>query len=763
MTELEEDISWFASKFVNKVHLGNCLDILKTLPDNCIDAIVSDPPYGLGTKEPTGEDIDRYLSGESRLDTGGDFMGHSWDIPSVAVFKECYRVLKPGRHVLCFAGCYDEHTEVLTRRGWVHFPDVKQDDWFASLDLGTHLVEWQQPSEVVRQPHPGPMYQYKTKKIDLLVTPNHSMVISTLGDDSRTFRLERADQHCRAIRMLKNSRGLLEHADPGHILLPAEEQLTSHGHTKMLPARPIPLDVWLPFFGLWLAEGSVSLIKHKPQNGHEHGSGYIVQICHFDIENLREIGRLLSPWFNVRVYPNIGVLRINDQQLVSYLRPFGKAWEKFIPDWIKQLPAERLRVLWDWYMRGDGHDHRVGYTSSPRLRDDWQEVALYMGISADWVQRKPRLRNGRIKGREIIARRPQYEVTFNHTQSQPMVYDGSFKKPVRTMVPAKDWAGREVFCVELPRHHTLYVRRNGKAVWCGNTRTWDLMAAGMRAAGFTPQGGIAEKFGLPLLQWIHGQGFPKSLDIAKAIDKHLGVKREVLGERTVVQGGGTSLELRMGERREVQVQVTAPTSPEAKKWEGWGTALKPAWEPVIAFIKPGPDAGFKPPDFPFRYVSKITASEADAGLDPNAYLEGTKIEKNSHPTRKPLKIMDWLIGLVSAPGEVVLDPFCGSGTTCVSAVWLGRQWAGCELDPKFHAIACERVRVASEQTSAIQKGHFDAAIDLADRPDDESLPPMQLEVLQATTIPALEALPTMPSPPPVPERNSLFDLAMDDD
>jgi DNA modification methylase len=399
MTELEEDISWFASQFVNKVHQGDCLDILKTLPDNCIDAIVSDPPYGLGTKEPTGEDIDRYLSGESRLDTGGDFMGHSWDIPSVAVFKECYRVLKPGRHVLCFAG----------------------------------------------------------------------------------------------------------------------------------------------------------------------------------------------------------------------------------------------------------------------------------------------------------------------------------------------------------------------------TRTWDLMAAGMRAAGFTPQGGIAEKFGLPLLQWIHGQGFPKSLDIAKAIDKHLGVKREVLGERTVVQGGGTSLELRMGEKREVQVQVTAPTSPEAKKWEGWGTALKPAWEPVIAFIKPGPAAGFKPPDFPFRYVSKITASEADAGLDPNAYLEGTRIAKNCHPTRKPLKIMDWLIGLVSAPGEVVLDPFCGSGTTCVSAVWLGRQWAGCELDPKFHAIACERVRVASEQTSAIQRGHFDAAIDLADRPDDESLPPMQLEVLTATTIPAPEALPTMPSPPPAPERNSLFDLAMDDD
>ena len=89
--------------FTNKILHGDCLEVLRTLPDACVDAVVTDPPYGLGNREPTGEDIQRYLDGE-RLDTGGDFMGKEWDIPPVAVWKECLRVLKPGGYVLAFAG-----------------------------------------------------------------------------------------------------------------------------------------------------------------------------------------------------------------------------------------------------------------------------------------------------------------------------------------------------------------------------------------------------------------------------------------------------------------------------------------------------------------------------------------------------------------------------------------------------------------------------------------------------------------------------------
>jgi len=71
----------------HELHLGDCLDVLKTIPENSVDSIVTDPPYGLS------------------------FMGKKWDydVPSVEIWKECLRVLKPGGHLLAFAGTRTQH------------------------------------------------------------------------------------------------------------------------------------------------------------------------------------------------------------------------------------------------------------------------------------------------------------------------------------------------------------------------------------------------------------------------------------------------------------------------------------------------------------------------------------------------------------------------------------------------------------------------------------------------------------------------------
>lgn len=102
----------------------------------------------------------------------------------------------------------------------------------------------------------------------------------------------------------------------------------------------------------------------------------------------------------------------------------------------------------------------------------------------------------------------------------------------------------------------------------------------------------------PLL-WIYGSGFPpsKSLDVSKAIDKAAGTEREVIGTKHGLPGysltdgapGGVAMEgnvdgsLRNGE---AECAVTAPATPEAQAWEGWGTALKPAHEPIVVARKP---------------------------------------------------------------------------------------------------------------------------------------------------------------------------------
>src|SRR5690349_16297646 len=87
----------------NQVILGNCLEVMRGIPDGTYDACITDVPYGLGNKEPKPEEILAYLTGAD-LDTGGDFMGKDWEIPSVLVWKEIFRILKPGAHVFCFGG-----------------------------------------------------------------------------------------------------------------------------------------------------------------------------------------------------------------------------------------------------------------------------------------------------------------------------------------------------------------------------------------------------------------------------------------------------------------------------------------------------------------------------------------------------------------------------------------------------------------------------------------------------------------------------------
>ena len=89
-------------ELIDVIHHGLCLDVLRTYPDNFFDSIVTDPPYGLGGRDPTPEEILAYLQGAD-LDTG-EFMGKDWDLPSVLVWKECIRVLKPGGMLMSFAG-----------------------------------------------------------------------------------------------------------------------------------------------------------------------------------------------------------------------------------------------------------------------------------------------------------------------------------------------------------------------------------------------------------------------------------------------------------------------------------------------------------------------------------------------------------------------------------------------------------------------------------------------------------------------------------
>lgn len=91
---------------INKIYLGNNIDILKTFDDNSIDSIVTDPPYGLGKEPDALEVLQSWITTGYHEVKGKGFMGKEWDafVPQPNFWRECLRVLKHGGHLLSFAG-----------------------------------------------------------------------------------------------------------------------------------------------------------------------------------------------------------------------------------------------------------------------------------------------------------------------------------------------------------------------------------------------------------------------------------------------------------------------------------------------------------------------------------------------------------------------------------------------------------------------------------------------------------------------------------
>jgi site-specific DNA-methyltransferase (adenine-specific) len=279
------------------------------------------------------------------------------------------------------------------------------------------------------------------------------------------------------------------------------------------------------------------------------------------------------------------------------------------------------------------------------------------------------------------------------------------------------------------------VKPGGHILCFAGTRTVDLMGISLRLGGFEIR---------DCLQWLYGSGFPKSLDISKAIDKKLGAEREVIG---VCKRAGK--EIGTYGAFEGNNKITVPATPEAQEWEGWGTALKPANEPIVLARKPlsektiaenvmkwgtgglnidgcriesggehkrayqptnhergvyGKQTAFQPSNKEGRFPANVILDE-EAGRMLDEQQEGAsrffyvakasrserthggKVE-NNHVTVKPLKLMRYLCRLITPPGGTVLDPFAGSGTTFLAAIQEGFSCIGIEKEPEY----CEIIR-----------------------------------------------------------------------
>lgn len=232
------------------------------------------------------------------------------------------------------------------------------------------------------------------------------------------------------------------------------------------------------------------------------------------------------------------------------------------------------------------------------------------------------------------------------------------------------------------------LKPGGHLVAFGGTRTWHRLASAAEDVGFEIRDSLA---------WLYTSGMPKSLSVERALSK------------------------------------ASPAS-ESAAWAGWGTALKPAFEPIVLGRRPlsgtmvhnvktwgvGPlnldaattrpiagsasDVGDektkgKWPSNVHLDTSQAAALRESKGQDPSSYFwvskpnsrERVVVDGIAHPTVKPLDLLQHLVRLVTPPGGTILEPFAGSGTTVEAALLEGMRIVAIERDPAYLPLIKQRI------------------------------------------------------------------------
>lgn len=493
----------------NCIHLGKNLGVLRRYPDHFFDSVVTDPPYGIGNKEPSVQDIARYLDGNT-LDTGGDFMGHKWEIPPVSLWKEVFRVLKPGGYVACWAStrtwdlmslglraagfecrdtfaaqfgpsmlahihCLPEGVEVLTSTGWKDGAKVSKKDSVVTWNPEDETLSLEHPSQTYAYDYEGNLSVFRTEDVVVTCTPNHRVYhkkyIPRRKGYQATWHVEEASSVSRTTSIQLPTAGIL--ADG--VGIGGEDYASLLGW------------VW--------TEGA---FDKAPSTGIQ-----LYQSLTANPEKVETLDRLLlnlsvnhSRYVRERTHTHKGISRKYVEVCWFFTGEMADRVRSDLagnhPSWSllwNMTQSERL-AFYEAAMAGGGHGNCF-YQKSQADLEWFQALALALGYTT-----KVSMRPGRDNGSCSVRKKSATRVT-----------------PERMKLKSKPYKGL-VWCLSVPTG-AFVIRQEGRVSITGNS-----------------------------------QGFPKSVNVSKQLEKK-----------------GASPE-------------------EVKKWEGYGTALKPSWEPILIFRKP---------------------------------------------------------------------------------------------------------------------------------------------------------------------------------
>jgi hypothetical protein len=710
------------------LHHGDCLEVLATLPDCSVDAIVTDPPAGIAFM---GKDWDK--------DKGGKTEWVQW-MQSVAA--QCRRVIKPGGHALVWAiprtshwtgdaweeagwqvrdkiyhvfGCLSDDTEILINGQWEPYHKAAVGSLALCYNPETDEYQWQAIQEYVEYEYDDTAFRIRSDHTDQIVSRNHRCLVERGGGYAFAFAetLEREAS------------------------VPVLESLQD-----LLKALPVPHE---------RASGAEPRLQvlHKEQNGQVEQRQ--VQARGQGLPALRENVSSETQSQNCEV-----LQQVMQGEICNGSDPHGK-----------QVRQNRDEVPGDWAKRRieSGLEGRRDLLSEARQLQAHQVCSLPGGVSCDgkegWIcdgasvdccqsDRAAIDAGGGCSSCESRPARQQAGEpgTVCQQSGSQTVRASRFTRSDLASVEPVHYRGK-VWCIRVP-FGAFVARRNGKVFVTGNS------------------------------------GFPKSMDVSKAIDKAAGAEREVVGEKVTgnARTGGKWSEGNAG--GQTMVDVTLPATPEAKQWAGWGTALKPAAEEWWLFRRPlegtvaanvlkhgtgainvdgcriGTEGGCAyvegtggfnagtvnamgghlnstrspavsgpgrwPANFThdgsdevtallgdaarFFYSPKASKADRDEGCEgleakqsdesrkqgnpggDNPRNRGVHERSNFHPTVKPVDLMTYLCRLITPPGGTILDPFTGSGSTGKAAILEDFKFIGIEREAEYIEIARARIQAA---------------------------------------------------------------------
>lgn len=371
--------------------------------------------------------------------------------------------------------CYDKETEVLTHEGWKYFKDVKMGEKILTLNPETGYAEFQPVEDIIQYRYDGDMHYYHSQSVNLVVTPNHNMWMKKY--DVRvpdSFHLVPSED-IKVKRFYFDKRIKYNHIVSSDFILPQvsyyRKNKIGDTYLKVLPEKRFSRDNVMRFLAWYISEGSA---RYSEQD-----NTWRISISQLKQKNYPRIKSVLNSC-GLSATPSYH--KVNDQSTQIGFQCGSRQWGDFLDKCghradLKQLPfdnvfdefdAHTAKIFIDEYFFGDGSVDSNGcgklYTSSPVLADQLYTLCYMAGYTATKTVRDDRVGDYHTgpHGTPIKYNFPSYViyVSLNGKRNyQPVM---KTEQNFDTM----DYHDN-VYCVTVP-NHIIFVRRSGKAVWCGN-------------------------------------------------------------------------------------------------------------------------------------------------------------------------------------------------------------------------------------------------------------------------------------------------------